>query len=714
MSSRPFFSDEPVNGSPGRPDALGRGRYAEHVVRILRRVRGQDDSVVLSLVGSWGSGKSSVLNLVTSRLSYEASGQEAWSIAELNPWLYQDPESLALALFGEIREALPKGDRWSTARQTLASYAGAVSPIGKLAGLIGFMDVSELAKTVADRMAGDTSASATRHKAEKALRDVCTPVLVVMDDLDRLTPDELLVVFKMVRLVGRLPNVHYLLCFDERTLLDVLQRSDLVGGEESRAREFLEKMIQVRLDLPAFRDQDAIALVEQAIDELLSGHGITFSEPQLRRFGESYHAHLGSRLRTPRAIKRYFAQADASLATVVGNVDPVDFLLLTFLRTMEPALYAALPGQRAALTGTDFSPSHAAEARAAEWRRLIADAGVAPGHCEGVLDILCTLFGAVARTVRPGIGVTGAPVPLGAGHVDYFDRYFAFGVTEDDLSEADFRQALAQLAAGAQGPERDRLVLLLGSDTHRIVRRIRDRLSQGEPLPLAEVLELMADQYRDFNTPAQGHGILTAEGSVRFAAADLLRAVAEHDRPDVLERMAATCQGAELAALALAYLVVPDGQPLTQAAAPGLPPWALEGRTRLVTAFPTCLEPARTRSATDLTGCELSLLVLWHVFAPDQVRAWVHTTLRNSHWLLLELVIRLVPDSPAFPGSAGEFTDRVESLIGLDNATRTFGPALDNATRQPTDTSLWNPTSDQRRDWALTVLRDWRDRQSGP
>jgi hypothetical protein len=31
---------------------------------------------------------------------------------------------------------------------------------------------------------------------------------VILDDLDRLAPDELLLVFKLVRLLGRLPNIY--------------------------------------------------------------------------------------------------------------------------------------------------------------------------------------------------------------------------------------------------------------------------------------------------------------------------------------------------------------------------------------------------------------------------------------------------------------------------------------------------------------------------
>jgi predicted KAP-like P-loop ATPase len=81
--------------------------------------------------------------------------------------------------------------------------------------------------------------------------------LIILDDLDRLEPAELLLTFKLVRLVGRLPNVYYLLTYDERTLVDVLKRTDLVGEEDGRAQAYLEKMIQVRLDIPPLLDSSA-------------------------------------------------------------------------------------------------------------------------------------------------------------------------------------------------------------------------------------------------------------------------------------------------------------------------------------------------------------------------------------------------------------------------------------------------------------------------
>lgn len=203
-----FFNDEPFHDGE-EPDLLGRGQYAQHAVELLGRVRAQTETGVLALIGPWGSGKSTVLGRVIRLLQGQDSRQN-WLIAELNPWLYSDLDSLTAALFSEIRAALPKGERWSEIRQRIGGFGHAISPLGKLTTLAG-LDSEGMVKAFSDRVSGDTSASAAKHKAEAALRQAGQPVLVVMDDLDRLTPDELLLTFKLVRLVGHLPNVYYLI-----------------------------------------------------------------------------------------------------------------------------------------------------------------------------------------------------------------------------------------------------------------------------------------------------------------------------------------------------------------------------------------------------------------------------------------------------------------------------------------------------------------------
>ncbi|WP_235002772.1 KAP family P-loop NTPase fold protein [Actinacidiphila paucisporea] len=328
--------------------------------------------------------------------------------------MYSDLESLTLALFSEIRAALPHDSQWSELRRKIGAFGQSISPLGRLTGLLG-LDSSELIKQVSDRIAGDTSASAAKRTAEAALRQAALPVLVVMDDLDRLTPEELLVVFKLIRLVGHLPNVYYVVSFDEQTLLDVLKRTDLVGSNDQRAQEFLEKLIQVRLDLPAFRDRDIDAMATRLLNALLSSHGVSLTPEQEQRFSEAYFRHLQDRLRTPRAIKRYFGQAGATLSPLAGEVDLVDFLIVTFLRTSEPGVYRMLGRHRDELTGTSIDPALRHDARPGEraerWKERLRQAGVTPDNLDGVIGLLGLLFPAV----RQAVGNGGDPVPQPAG-----------------------------------------------------------------------------------------------------------------------------------------------------------------------------------------------------------------------------------------------------------------------------------------------------------
>jgi predicted KAP-like P-loop ATPase len=368
-------------------------------------------------------------------------GAEEWRIAELNPWMYSDLDSLAAALFMEIRQALPADRRWKETRKKIAAFGEAVSPLGALGALVGVNGQGVL-KAAADRIGGDTSATAAKRKVEAALRELNQPILVVMDDLDRLTPAELLLVFKLVRLVGHLPNVHYLLSYDERTLRDVLSRSELFGGKEARAGDFLEKIIQVlRLDLPAFRERDAAALIDDCLAAVLKAYQREWSTTDISRFQGAFFDHLQDRLMTPRSIKRFFAQVDAGLRSVAAEVDMVDYMLVTFLRTMEPGVFSMIKQHRDDLVGaTPLLPSSKPADRLKEWREWVAAAGVAEENLEGVLRLLAILFKPVSDALvdRRSLASADADQRRGVGSSDYFDRYVVFSVPEDDLPEAIF------------------------------------------------------------------------------------------------------------------------------------------------------------------------------------------------------------------------------------------------------------------------------------
>ncbi len=662
-----FFNDDPVDGSREAPDLLGREPYARHAITLLQRVRAQSESGVLALIGPWGAGKSSVLQMMLQRLEAENNRDTGWLVAELNPWLYTDLDSLVLALFSEIRAALPRGRRWSEARKRIGEFGQAVSPLGKATAAFG-LDSEGVIKEFSRRLSGEATASAARHRVERALRKADRPILVVMDDVDRLTADELLLLFKLVRLVGRLPNVYYVLSFDEQTLLDVLRRSDLARDDEYRAQEFLEKIVQVRLDLPAFREKDGADLVDRSMDVIVRSHELAMTEQEQRRFADAYFRHLQVRLATPRAVKRFFAQVDATLGSVVGEVDLVDFLIVTFLRVSEPGVYRMLVRRRAELTGTESGIFAAdrrmrPEERAEMWRSRLRSAGVAEENLEGMRHLLAMVFPAVQKDIGEATHHQDPAARRGIGSSDYFDRYLVFGVPDDDLSEAAFDEGLAQLRGGAPGEESAAVLEWVQRDTHRFVRRVQQRRAAGSPLPARELLQELSHRYGQLTPSREGLGLVDAQMVTRFLARDLLVDLPPDQRARTLWTMAATLDGVALAGYALLKVSKPDDDDSRDAATEE--DWVIQARALLDARIAHNLSFAATQPPQDLTEAEVTAIWAWRHTAPDSARTWIHQRLNDS-WALLPLLARLIPDNPPFPLIDTDTLAGLDALIGLD------------------------------------------------
>ena len=58
--------DVPIAGQA--EDLLGRGAFVDRVAEVLDELQASEESSVLALVGPWGSGKSSTINLVGERI----------------------------------------------------------------------------------------------------------------------------------------------------------------------------------------------------------------------------------------------------------------------------------------------------------------------------------------------------------------------------------------------------------------------------------------------------------------------------------------------------------------------------------------------------------------------------------------------------------------------------------------------------------------------
>jgi hypothetical protein len=618
-----LFRDDPI--AHAEQDRLGRLAFAVHTAEVLKRVRNQgSSSTVVGVIGPWGSGKSSVVALAGRHLPHD------WVRASFEPWGYSDADSMMIGFFAELRSSLPKDKRWRETRKLVGDVGLVLSPLGKLTTLVG-VDSSEAFKSFSKAIKGDTGPSAILKKAGKALEGLPAPILVTVDDLDRLAPDELLMVFKLVRFLGRLPNVYYLLCYDEDTLLDVLMQTDLARNSRRRAQDYLEKMVQVRLDVPPIREQQARDLFYSAINEVLRRHAINLDRPDWDLLNDSYRRTLRFRLRTPRSVSRFAAQLDALLPSVASDVYFPDFVGLTWLRTFEPRIYMLLHESRGELTGRShefvFAKEKPEDARE-RWRRQILhataldpDEGAPDDAVQAALasllrDMFVPLRGAWEGRTLGGFEFDELAAKQRVGHWDYFDRYFAFTVPEDDIADADVVAALDSIGvSNASSNSLDRLLQLMEADPARAARKLTVQLERGSVTP-ENVLRLLCSVAAPQGA-ALDRDLVDLQFSFEYVARTALRMLDPDRARELLPSLSSETHGLLLLSEAA---VRADARSATQQDPVAYWSWADDAKRLLNEAIQRWLA---TRAAHESANTLATVVYWWRWLEPVSCREWV-------------------------------------------------------------------------------------------
>jgi predicted KAP-like P-loop ATPase len=84
-----FSADRPIISH--KEDLLGRAGFAESLASAIKSWTGHD-SLVIALYGPWGSGKSSIKNIIIESL--RISKEDCPYIVEFNPWQWAGQEFL--------------------------------------------------------------------------------------------------------------------------------------------------------------------------------------------------------------------------------------------------------------------------------------------------------------------------------------------------------------------------------------------------------------------------------------------------------------------------------------------------------------------------------------------------------------------------------------------------------------------------------------------
>ncbi len=301
------IKDKPIQNQS--EDQLKINKYADALVQFILN---SDTPITIGLQGEWGTGKTSMMNLLRESLA-DKNVATSW----VNTWEY--------SMFRGVKETTPAvmngllttlqescGDKWTIKNETDKK----MKKIGRFFGnLVNQVSVNQLGldiKDAADAAKGDEDhldrAAIAQIKSdieeviEKLIVDTRNPyqrVVFFVDDLDRINPSDAVEVLESLKNIFDLNHCIFVLAIDYEVVVKGLESKfgPKTDDNEREFRSFFDKIIQVPFTMPVGSYD-----IDSFLKQKLAGLGMELSNEHLDQYLQVVKHSVGY---NPRSLKRF-------------------------------------------------------------------------------------------------------------------------------------------------------------------------------------------------------------------------------------------------------------------------------------------------------------------------------------------------------------------------------------------------------------------------
>ncbi|MFT4130781.1 P-loop NTPase fold protein [Labrys sp. (in: a-proteobacteria)] len=449
------LGDDLPKANPWRDDLLGYAPFAAMLFNAIRRLSAPN-GYVFGLHGRWGSGKSTTINFVRAYVNKHnqeiKNPDDMIEFIEFKPWIVAGHQDLMASFFKILSERFERKDGWwknkwkrflRTIRGPADSLVDALATLGMTidptkvgAGFAGAMAKKSINGMIS-RFLDEPSIQMAYEKLRAQLGDSKKRIVVVIDDLDRLDDSEIRSIMQMVKTVGQLPNVIYILSYDRR----IVERATNAEGPQNLPR-YSEKIIQQEIELPHPRKDDLLAILDREISFLLDGFERNLRWEYLVRDG------VQRWINSPRDILKLSNAVKLAWPTFENELDGQDLLAMEGLKLFDPAAFSWIRDNRDFL----FSEGRFVMARDAVKTSEVENLKKRfHGQDNGsqILTVLSVLFPTASKWLDSEVvGAENYDNTIkrrGVGSKEGYDTYFSWGLPKDVISKKTVETIFANL-----------------------------------------------------------------------------------------------------------------------------------------------------------------------------------------------------------------------------------------------------------------------------
>lgn len=311
-----LISDEPLTNIEN--DLLDFKTIKDSLINYCRNCHTKNH-FVLGLTGNWGSGKTSLLNLIA-----KETKDEKIVFKIFKPWEYSSTEAMFTGLYNLIAEELGKNGNKLDLHTSLRKYKKVLFEYAKNIINIDFGALLEN---------NDFSVDSINKEINNILEDMDNELIIIIDDIDRLNQKDAVFLLKVIKNIVSFNKVKYIISYDESRLRKILNFNN------EYEEEYLDKIVNAKLNVPSLDRESFKSLFITMMHNLLVFYNAMSNKNELDIILEK----ISSDLTNMRDCIRFINSLSLSINTLLKyELYLPDFIGIEYIKYKNKPLYDSI------------------------------------------------------------------------------------------------------------------------------------------------------------------------------------------------------------------------------------------------------------------------------------------------------------------------------------------------------------------------------------
>ena len=281
-----------------------------------------DHSVVVGVEGDWGTGKSTLINIVKNNLKWNNNIE---IIDDFDPWVFGSQESLLSAMIEVLLRHTNIEYRFYDSKRLQKRISRVVTSVPEVGGMINAL--------LDDETESYEYVRSLRAKMERYLEGTTKKFVFIIDNIERAEADNVILLFKLIGTIFSFPNMIYVLSYSKKRLNSIFSDTKKIDPQ------YIEKIIQQEIVLPKISKAAFDNVIEKCISNYLISYGINNKEiPEY----SNIISIIKNEVSDLRQFKRLLNSAFINTFQIDKNLNKRELLAVEVIRFLRPELYISI------------------------------------------------------------------------------------------------------------------------------------------------------------------------------------------------------------------------------------------------------------------------------------------------------------------------------------------------------------------------------------